>query len=337
MTITEQAQALDLAFPDAPGFKGQGWSSQETVMVVRWLLASPEAWDQAMDTARQYPGNPHTVADTLHERIVPRSELDAIAAAGGDPAKVNWLEIAHELIERRGDPLPAQEHAGIAAQALDLAAAVTVDPEAMKPPGLPVPDDPAAISIFTAHRVNSILHQVAHATERMQAAKAASGDLRKYHVTHIDYHLGRALDSAHEMTVNLREHYPAEAAELEAVKDTVGLAKAVSPTAKAVTTAHLTETTLHELTHAALHSRAMGKDDPGGAEWAFDADHCQSHLAGAVEHAGKIWTHMVDNYPQEGRWLLGIAKITHPGEAQQHTGGETISGQLDLAGRPNAS
>jgi 2'-5' RNA ligase len=391
---------------------------------------------------------------------------------------------------------------------LDLAATVTVAPEAMKPPGLPVPDDPAAISIFTAHRVNSILHQVAHATERMQAAQAATGDLREYHVTHIVKHLERALNSAHEMTENLREHYGPEADELQQVKETVGLArgyelnarsgmisldlpagtiapapdgvsdhhitvvylgadvddeafaracdrakdaaaampgplsgtvggigtfppsdgsdgkvpawagvvlpgaerlrsaledlsasehkdwhphvtvaytepgealpppvpatavmftslsvhrgddevvrfplggsaaglatgtisgqalglaKAVSETTKAATTAHLTETTLHELTHASLHAQAMGKDDPDGDEWAFDGDHCRSHLAGAVEHAGKLWEHFVDNYPAEGKWLVGIARITHPLEAQQHAGDdETISGQLDL-------
>jgi 2'-5' RNA ligase len=402
---------------------------------------------------------------------------------------------------------------GIGEQALDLAAEVTVTPKAMKPPGLPVPDDPAAISMFTAHRVNSILHQVAHAAERMQAAKTATGDLRAYHVTHIDEHLQRALDSAREMTANLREHYPDEAAELEAVKETVGLARgyelnarsgmisldlpagtiapapdgvsdhhitvvylgpdvddeafaracdrardaaaampgplsgtaggigtfppsdgsdgkvpawagvvlpgaerlrsaledlsasehkdwkphvtvayvepgealpgpvpatpvtfthlsvhrgddeverfplggsaagmagdaiggqavglavAVSPTAKAVTTAHLTETTLHELTHAALHAQAMGDDDPGGVEWEFNADHCASHIAGSVEHAGKLWEHFVDNYPPEGRWLKGIARITHPLEATQHAGdAETISGQADLAaGKP---
>jgi hypothetical protein len=206
----------------------------------------------------------------------------------------------------------------------------------MKPPGLPVPDDPAAISMFTAHRVNSILHQVAHAAERMQAAKTATGDLRAYHVTHIAEHLQRALDSAREMTENLREHYPDEAAELERVKETVGLAKAVSDDARAATTAHLTETTLHELTHAALHAQAMGDDDPGGVEWAFNADHCASHLDGSVEHAGKLWEHFVDNYPPEGRWLTGIAVITHPLEAQQHAGDDgTISGQLDLgAGKP---
>ena len=129
MSITEQAaepesisaQAIGLAFPDVPGFKGQGWSTQETMMVVRWLFANPAAWDQAMSTARAYPGNPHTVADTLHETIVPRSELDAIAAAGGDPAKVNWLEIGHELIERRDDPRPETVTAQLAALFADPA------------------------------------------------------------------------------------------------------------------------------------------------------------------------------------------------------------------------
>src|ERR1035441_6546594 len=104
-----------MAFPDVPGFKGQGWSTQETMMVVRWLFGNPAAWDQAMDVARKYPDNGHTVADTLHETIVPRTELDAIVTAGGDPAKVDWLEIGHELIERRDDPKPAA--VSLAAQA----------------------------------------------------------------------------------------------------------------------------------------------------------------------------------------------------------------------------
>lgn len=253
-------------------------------------------------------------------------------------------------------------------QQLEFAAEVTVDPAAMKLPGLPVPADPAAISMFTAHRVNSILHQVAHASERMQAAQAAAGDLREYHVTHIVYHLGRALNSGREMTVNLREHYPPEAAELGQVKDTIGLAGitaqaldlavAVSPAAKAVSLAHLLETTLHELTHASLHAQSMGENEPGGDEWAFNADHCASHIGGAVEHAGKIWVHLHDNYPAEARWLMGIARITHPADPQQHAGdddalelaasleeylgetlagevaawlGGTVSGQVDLA------
>jgi hypothetical protein len=118
-----------------------------------------------------------------------------------------------------GRPSPAWEHAGIAEQALDLAAGVTVDPEAMESPGLPVPDDPAAVSIFTAHRIDEILHKLAHASQRMEAARAASGDLRKYHAERLAGHLKAALDAGHagavghagKLSVHFRDNYPAEA------------------------------------------------------------------------------------------------------------------------------
>lgn len=118
----------------------------------------------------------------------------------------------------------------ITGQALDLAPraadeGVTVDPAAMESPGLPVPDDPAAVSIFTAHRVDEIIHKLAHATQRMEAARSASGDLRKYHAARVAGHLKAALDAGHDLAANVRAHYPDEAAELEQVKQTVGLAR----------------------------------------------------------------------------------------------------------------
>jgi len=350
VTITEQAAdpetitgQLALAFPDVPGFKGQGWSTQETMLIVRWLFANPDAWDQAMDTARKYPGNPHTVADTLHEQIVPRSELTAIAGDGGDPARVNWLEIGHELIERRDDPRPAQEHAGIAGQAVGLAgdtAEAGQDADAIPDAvGIPVPDDPVAVSMFTAHRLDDTLRSLAHATERMQAARAASGKLRAYHCAHVAWHLQQALNNGHRLTENIREHYPAEAAELEQVKQAVGLAKALTPAVKAATTAHLLETTLHEETHGARHALVMLEPEPDDV-WQFNADHCEKHLAGAVEHAGKLTQHFRDNYPAEARWLAGLEDISSGeedggggGGKQQHarySGGKagTVTAQL---------
>jgi hypothetical protein len=113
----------------------------------------------------------------------------------------------------------------ITEQALDLAAGVKVDPEAMQAPGLPVPDDPAAISIFTAHRLDEILHKLSHASQRMEAARSASGDLRKYHAERLAGHLKSALGAGHDLAANIRAHYPAEAAELDAVAETVGLAR----------------------------------------------------------------------------------------------------------------
>jgi predicted ABC-type ATPase len=69
----------------------------------------------------------------------------------------------------------------------------------------------------------------------------------------------------------------------------------------------------------------MTQSPPGGPEWDFDAQHCESHLAGAAEHAGKLAVHLTDNYPAEARWLTG------PSDTAQLAG--TISGQvLDLIG-----
>jgi 2'-5' RNA ligase len=399
----------------------------------------------------------------------------------------------------------------ITEQALDLASPVKVDPAAMKPPGLPVPDDPAAVSIFTAHRIDEVLHKLSHASERMTAARSASGDLRKYHAERLAGHLKSALNAGHDLAANLRAHYPDEGAELDAVAKTVGLArgyeltarsgmisldlpqgtvtpvpggvsdhhvtvvylgpdiddkafgeacarakaaaaaipgplkgtvsgigtfkpsgssdgkvpawarvalpgaerlrgsledlsasehkdwkphvtlayvepgedlpapvpatpvtfthlsvhrgddevkrfplggkaaalaaetvsgqavglaKAVSDDARAATTAHLTETSLHELTHADRHARQMTEDTPD-AEFDFNADHAEKHLAGAAEHAGKLAQHLADNYPAESAWLRGLGKVTagaEEGGKKQHAryagSGETVSAQM---------
>ena len=327
-------RVFGLAFPDAPGFKGQGWSTQETAMAVRWLFSDPAAWDRAMATARQYPGNPHTVADTLHDHIVPRSELEAIARDGGDPAKVNWLEIAHELIERRDDPRPAQEHAGITGQALSLAgdSAETADP----PPSaddLPVPDDPAAIAMYTAHRVDDCRLHLSHASERLDAARESAGTVRGYHMSHATHHLDDAHRSAHQLAANLRGHYPAEGAELDALMSVVGLARSVSEDAKTATFAHLVQTTCNHLAHTLRHVTAMG-EDPAPKVWGFNAEHARTHLDGALEHVGKITAHLHDNYPAEAGFLAGLGSAV--ADAEPEAGPGTISEQANVAGRPKA-
>jgi hypothetical protein len=128
----------------------------------------------------------------------------------------------------------------------------------------------------------------------------------------------------------------------------VTLAKAVSEDARAATTAHLLETTLHELAHARRHAQAMTQDTPD-AEWEFNADHAEKHLGGAAEHAGKLAQHFTDNYPDVAKWLEGLGEVAagaEDGGGKQHaryekgggetTGaqmanGETITGQLSLA------
>jgi hypothetical protein len=235
----------------------------------------------------------------------------------------------------------------ITAQALDLTDDPQVSPQAMQDPGLPVPGDPTAIAMFTAHRLDDTMHELAHATERMTAARAAAtGELRAYHSGHIFRHLQGALDACHDLTANLREHYPAEAAELEQVKQAIGLAKSLTPEVKAATTAHLLETTLHEETHGVRHAEAMLDPDPEDV-WEFNADHCEKHLGGAVEHAAKLRAQFADNYPDVAKWLAELDEIaagpeeggTSPQHARyakgtvsaQMANPVTIGGQVDLA------
>lgn len=320
------AQAIGLAFPDVPGFKGQGWSTQETVMVVRWLFANPAAWDQAMDVARKYPENPHTVADTLHETIVPRSELDAIAAAGGDPARVNWLEIGHELIERRDDPRPVSLAAELA-RPDDPA----LPPEAAGQLTRLVPADAIATSMLTAHAVDDTGHHLSHASQRLDAAGEASGDLRSHHLEHCARHLDDARQSAHDLAGNLRASYPDEGAELGKLTQAIGLARAVGQDAKTATLAHLTETAGHHLGHTIRHVQAM-RDDPDPETSEFNAGHARKHLNGAREHVAKLADHLRDNYPAEGGFLAGLGGAGAGAEdgggiSAQMSGPVTVSAQ----------
>lgn len=95
-------------------------------------------------------------------------------------------------------------------------------------PAAPVPDDKTAVALYTAHKAGDILHHLSHAADRMKAARAASGDVRAHHATALAGHLGDALDTAHGLTAHIRAHYPDEAAELEQVKQHVGLAGTIT-------------------------------------------------------------------------------------------------------------
>jgi hypothetical protein len=172
------------------------------------------------------------------------------------------------------------------------------------------PSDPLSYQMLTAHRVNDTATALAHAMERVTALKKAkTAKLRHYHSTHLANHLSFALDNMHVLAQNLRDHYPAEGRELDAVKQTVGLARSVSAMAKTATTAHLTETGLHELTHGKRHADLMLKADPL-AEWLFNFDHARKHVLGAHEHVLKLAEHLIDNYPAEGRWLRLLQQLS---------------------------
>jgi hypothetical protein len=171
------------------------------------------------------------------------------------------------------------------------------------------PGDKDSKEMLVAHRIDDTVRAVAHAEERISAAlRAGTSSQRGYHSTHIANHLAVALDNMHFLVDDLRRHYPAEAAELEAVRQSIGLARPLSKALRAATAAHLIETVLHQLTHAKRHADQMLKPDPM-LVWKFNADHAQNHLKGAQEHIDKLSEHVVENYPGEGRWLRLLKKL----------------------------
>jgi hypothetical protein len=212
------------------------------------------------------------------------------------------------------------EQAAEPSLAAQAEAPVTVTPDT-----LPVPDDPTAVAMYTAHRVDDAGKHLAHASERLDAAREAAGALRDYHMAHCTHHLDGAHVSAHQLAGNLRAHYPAEGTELDALTGTVGLAVSVSQDAKTATTAHLTQTICNHLAHTIRHVEAMG-DDPDPDVWGFNADHARTHLDGAMEHVGKLTGHLKDNYPAEGGFLKGLGEVPADG-AGEGSGPDTISGQ----------
>ena len=106
------------------------------------------------------------------------------------------------------------------------------------------------------------------------------------HISETARHLDAALTSAHDLAAHLRDRYPAEGADLDALTETIGLARSVSDQAKTATTAHLTQTICNHLGHTIEHVAAMG-DDPDPKVRDFNADHARTHLDGAIEHVGE--------------------------------------------------
>lgn len=218
----------------------------------------------------------------------------------------------------------AEPPLSLAAQALSLAAGEQDSPD---PP--PVSGDPVTVSMYTAHRVDDCGRHLAHASERLDAARKAGGDLRAGHMAHVAHQLDDAHTSAHQLAGNLRAHYPAEGAELDALMGVVGLAVSVSRDAKTATTAHLVQTTCNHLAHTIRHVTAMG-EDRAEAVWDFNAEHARTHLDGALEHVGKLTNHLRDNYPAEAGFLAGL------GSAVQDARPEGGAGKPQAAGTAGA-
>lgn len=193
-----------------------------------------------------------------------------------------------------------------------------------------VPADAVATSMLTAHAVDDCRHHLAHASQHLDAAGDASGDVRAHHLDRCARHLDGARTAALGLAGHLRAHYPGEGAALDSLVGTVGLAEAVSDQAREATTGHLTQTVCHHIGHAAEHAGAMAADT-GPEEQAFDAEHARKHLDEGIEHVGKLRAHLVSNYPREAAHLAGLddlaAGAEDDGGGEQDAQGDTISGQ----------
>jgi hypothetical protein len=177
----------------------------------------------------------------------------------------------------------------------------------------PVPGDRVAVAMYTAHRISDMAEELAHTAERVAVSVNASPQLRAHHLVHVRNHLVRVIDNAHLLAGSVRRHYPREARELGALNQTIGLAVAVSPAAKAATFAHLLETVLYHAAHAKRHAETA---DPAREKlWAFDCTHLARHVKGAAEHVTKLRQHVLDNYPAEAGWLRKLHLLAQGDQA----------------------
>jgi hypothetical protein len=174
----------------------------------------------------------------------------------------------------------------------------------------PVPGGKVPRAMFTAHRIDDTICSLAHARERLAQARGSKA-LRAYHMIHVNNHLTRSLDTAGKLVDSVKRNYLPEARELAALNKTMGLAASVSTDAKVATFAHLLQTLLYHMAHAKRHAAVMLDPDPA-AVWTFNADHAETHLDGAQEHAYKLSRHLRDNYPEEAKWLKLLDEDENP-------------------------
>jgi hypothetical protein len=217
------------------------------------------------------------------------------------------------MAEWEADKATAHEHSGEHEKVKAAAAVVNPAPgpayPGQKQTALP-PVPKAARAMYTAHRLNNSLNFLAHAEERLGAAKSSKA-MRAYHMMHVNNHLSHALDDLHKLVESLRLNYPAEYRELQALTKTLGLAKAEGADAKVATFAHLLQTVLYHLAHAKRHAEVMRDPDPAPL-WDFNFDHAAVHTKGALEHGFKLARHLQDNYPAEARYLDELVAVEDP-------------------------
>ena len=227
------------------------------------------------------------------------THADVRAAAAKNVAQ--WEKEKAEAHARHGSK---SDHA--LAATMELAA---FPGQELIPLGTP-PSGKTSVAMFTAHRVDDTLRHLAHTAERLVAAKKDT-PLRRYHMVHVNNHLSRALDTAHQLADHVKANYPLEGHEFEQLNQTMLLAKAVSASCKQATFAHLLQTLLYHESHAKRHALQMLQTEPED-EWLFNYDHAAKHSKEAMEHCFKLVDHIRDNYPAEARYFNELDRAEDP-------------------------
>jgi hypothetical protein len=196
----------------------------------------------------------------------------------------------------------------------------------------PVPAGKLPGGEFAAHRLDDLLHDFAHANERLRSAKKDKAQ-RAYHLMHVNNHLSHALDGAHALAESLKVNYLAEARELELLTQTIGLAKAVNAEAKTATFAHLLQTILYHASHAKRHALLMTGAGPD-AVWDFNWGHAVTHSTGAISHCFKLAQHVQDNYPEIASWFRQLEKAEDPDDPYTGLSAATAPGARPFLSPP---
>lgn len=82
-----------------------------------------------------------------------------------------------------------------------------------------------------------------------------------------------------------------------------------SATDMAATTAHLIQTSGHELGHVAAHVAQAQKSKTKKAV-AFNLEHADRHVKGAQQHIQKVIDHIMGNYPTIGKQMTKLEQAT---------------------------
>lgn len=204
----------------------------------------------------------------------------------------------------------------------------------------PEPDDtpPADYQRTLAHISDNVLSNQAHAVRHAVAARnAADRASRGFNLLHLEHHV-RAAQGHQRTTISiLRAWSPEIRAELDkltAAADPdparslpVPEPEAVPEPQRPATLGHLASTVLVNQGHVLVHA-VSALQAPDQKSRMFALDHCDSHLAGAVEHERKFISALCAWFPEIRDELGKLTDLTSPASRSPVDAGRSVGGVM---------